>query len=76
MLGPMVNDSYGEEEEEDGQDAKHGRPARKEFDCPSCNANNPLEDAIEDGSELLCNYCGSEYRAKVTEEGRVKLREI
>lgn len=75
MLGHMVNDSYGEEEE-GGQDGKQGWSVRKEFDCPSCNANNPLDDAIKDGDELLCNYCGSEYKAKITEEGRLKLKEF
>jgi len=48
----------------------------KEFDCPSCNANNPCDPPFGDGDELLCNYCGQEYKVKVTEEGRAKLKEM
>jgi transcription elongation factor Elf1 len=48
----------------------------KEFDCPSCNANNPADPPFGDGEEVLCNYCGQEYRVKVSEEGRLKLKEI
>jgi hypothetical protein len=46
----------------------------REFDCPSCNANNPCEP-FKDGSELLCNYCGTEYDVRISDEGRVKLKE-
>ena len=72
MLAPMAHDAY--DEEEDRPSSKN--EGKKEFDCPSCNANNPLEDVIVDGAELLCNYCGSEYRAKVSDEGRIKLKEM
>jgi transcription elongation factor Elf1 len=48
----------------------------KEFDCPSCNANNPCDPAVGDGEEVLCNYCGQDYKVKVTEEGRMKLKEL
>jgi hypothetical protein len=47
----------------------------KDFDCPSCNANNPSDDVISDGDELLCNYCGTEWTVKITDDGRLKLRE-
>ena len=75
MLGVMIHDAYSDEEED--RSKGDGKPrGKKEFDCPSCNANNPLEDVIVDGAELLCNYCGSEYRAKVSDEGRIKLKEM
>ena len=48
----------------------------KDFDCPSCNANNPCDPPFGDGDELLCNYCGTEYRVKVTDEGKARLREM
>ena len=50
--------------------------AIKEFDCPSCEANNPTDDPISDGSEVRCNYCGNEYQVKVNENGRLKFKEI
>jgi len=67
---------------DDDDDMKKGEPGGgassrfKEFDCPSCNANNPADPPFGDGEEVLCNYCGQEYRVKVTEEGRLKLKEI
>jgi hypothetical protein len=66
----------------DDDDAKKGEPgvganARfKEFDCPSCNANNPCDPPFGEGEEVLCNYCGQEYKVKVSEEGRLKLKEF
>jgi transcription elongation factor Elf1 len=68
-----------EYEDEDAKkaEANAGANARfKEFDCPSCNANNPADPPFGDGEEVLCNYCGQEYRVKVSEEGRLKLKEI
>ena len=47
-----------------------------DFDCPSCDANNPASEPIGAGDEVLCNYCGTEYRVKITEEGRLQLKEI
>lgn len=68
-----------EYEDEDAKkaEAEAGVNSRfKEFDCPSCNANNPADPPFGDGEEVLCNYCGQEYRVRVTEEGRLKLKEI
>jgi len=53
-----------------------GRKRRfPDFDCPSCNANNPYDDAFGDGDEVLCYYCGQQYRAEVNDDGRLRLRE-
>ncbi|BDG07118.1 transcription elongation factor 1 family protein [Anaeromyxobacter paludicola] len=65
------------EMDDDDPGSKDGAgPQRKytEFDCPECNANNPVDDPIADGAELRCNYCGEEFRAHLTDEGRLKLR--
>ncbi len=70
---PVDQHDMGDDDEKDtGTSGANSR--FKEFDCPSCNANNPIE--FGDGDELLCNYCGSEYRVKVSDEGRAKLREL
>jgi transcription elongation factor Elf1 len=46
-----------------------------EFDCPACNANNPLDDGFGDGDAIRCFYCGQEVQVTVTDGGRLKLRE-
>ena len=48
----------------------------KEFDCPSCNANNPCDPPIGNDDEVLCNYCGSEFKLVVSDEGRRKFKEL
>lgn len=65
----------GFDDDDDAENAATG-PNRefKEFDCPDCNANNPHE-GFRNGAELLCNYCGTEFEARVDSEGRLKLRE-
>ena len=47
-----------------------------EFDCPSCNANNPVETPFGDGDEVLCNYCGTEFKVRVGDDGRAKFKEL
>jgi hypothetical protein len=47
----------------------------KEFDCPSCTANNPMDDGFRVGEEVRCHYCGGEF--EVREGGNsYKLREL
>ena len=65
-----------DDDEVEGHGSGEGRARRfQDFDCPACNANNPYDDGIGDGDEILCYYCGQEYRVKVTEEGRLRLKE-
>lgn len=52
-----------------------GGKGHTDFDCPSCNANNPADPPLSDGCEVLCHYCGSEFRVTVL-DGRVKFREV
>jgi hypothetical protein len=72
-IDPHAFDEANEEEQADG-----GTRGRRftDFDCPSCDANNPYDDGFGDGDEVLCYYCGLEYRVSVNEEGRLRLREI
>ena len=62
-------------EEEDLREERRQR-AYTDYDCPTCNANNPVEMALRDGDETSCNYCGSEYKVRITDEGRLKLKEL
>jgi hypothetical protein len=44
-----------------------------EFDCPECNANNPVDDGFRADDELRCHYCGLELRV-VLHHGRLTLK--
>jgi transcription elongation factor Elf1 len=48
----------------------------KEFDCPECHAHNPVGDTFTDGDEVLCNYCGCEFKVSISQEGRVKFKQL
>jgi transcription elongation factor Elf1 len=61
---------------EDDEEKESGGGSRKDFDCPDCNANNPLEEALADGQEVLCNYCGCEFAVKALDGGRFKFKEL
>ncbi len=68
----MPLDHYEDEDEKDSG----SKGSRRDFDCPECNANNPLEEALADGQELLCNYCGCEFLVKAMDNGRFKFKEL
>ena len=73
----MPADTFIDDDEEKKAELAEGnKRIVRDFDCPSCNANNPLETAIRDGAEVVCNYCGCEFKARVSEEGRIRLREL
>ncbi|HEX8698061.1 MAG TPA: hypothetical protein VF815_04445 [Myxococcaceae bacterium] len=68
---------HSDDDEDSGKGkGKSSGKVLKEFDCPGCEANNPTDDPIKDGSEVRCNYCGNEYSVKVGENGRLKFKEI
>jgi len=74
----MPYDPHGadDEDDKDQQLASEGSRRRfADFDCPGCNANNPYDDGFGDGDDILCYYCGQEYRVQVTDEGRLRLKE-
>jgi hypothetical protein len=64
--------------DDDEVEAQHEGRTRRfgDFDCPDCNANNPHDDGFGDGEEVRCYYCGQEYRAQVSDEGRLRLKTI
>ncbi len=64
-------------EESDLESNEAGTSGRRfnEFDCPVCSANNPYGDTFGDGDEIRCFYCGQEFEVRVTDLGRLKLRE-
>jgi len=75
----MPYDPHGHEDEEEDRElqaAALGKDRRfADFDCPSCAANNPYDDGIGEGDEVLCYYCGQAFKASVTDDGRLRLKE-
>ncbi|NMO20194.1 hypothetical protein HPC49_49280 [Pyxidicoccus fallax] len=63
-------------DDDDDKGSSSGSRVLKEFDCPSCNANNPVDETFTDQDEVRCNYCGSEFKVTITSEGRVKYKEV
>ncbi|MBZ4416970.1 hypothetical protein [Myxococcus sp. RHSTA-1-4] len=63
-------------DDDDDKGAAGGSRVFKEFDCPDCHANNPVDETFTDGDEVRCNYCGNEYKVLVNAEGRVKFKEL
>lgn len=47
-----------------------------DFDCPTCSANNPMESALRDRDEISCHYCGAQFQVRISDEGRLKLKEL
>ena len=73
---PMDPHSLDEDEELDRAGSSEGRRRRfQDFDCPACDANNPYHDGFGNGDEVLCYYCGQEFKVQVSDEGRLRLRE-
>jgi hypothetical protein len=73
---PYDPHAFEEMSEEEAGPSADRRRRFTDFDCPGCDANNPYEDGFGDGDEVLCYYCGLEYRVTVNEEGRLRLREV
>lgn len=65
------------EDDEPARGAEAGRTRRfEDFDCPDCAANNPYGDGFGDGDDVRCYYCGQDFRARVTDAGRLKLKAL
>ena len=46
-----------------------------EFECPTCSAHNPF-DEFGNNDEVLCNWCGVQFKALVDDEGKLKLKDL
>ncbi|AKU91213.1 hypothetical protein [Vulgatibacter incomptus] len=64
-----MNDDFDDEGSSRGGDSRFF-----EFDCPDCDANNPIGDGFRHGEYVQCGYCGVELRARVNGDGRLELR--
>ena len=73
----MPLDKYTDEDEDGKNDGQAGVHSKfNEFECPTCNASNPVDLPFGIGEEVLCNYCGSEFLVKVSDLGKLRLKEI
>ena len=73
---PLRSRDFHDSDDDDEGGGRRTKGRFADFDCPSCNANNPASEPFGAGDEVLCNYCGTEYRVKITDEGRLQLKEI
>jgi hypothetical protein len=71
--GPS-DDYQDDDEKKTGQELGSKRKF-DEFECPACSANNPF-DTFGNGDEVLCNWCGMDFRALVDEDGKLRLKEL
>jgi len=46
-----------------------------EFECPTCSAHNPFEE-FGNEDEVVCNWCGLQFKAVINDEGKLKLKEL
>ena len=77
VLSAMANRYLDYDDDDEGAFREGGRGRRfTDFDCPECNANNPRDEPFGDGDEILCYYCGAELRARVNEDGRLRLLQV
>ena len=70
------HDDYEDDDDAKEAGASGAASKFKEFDCPSCNANNPSDPPFGAGDEVLCNYCGEQYMVRVSDEGKLRLKEM
>ena len=74
MTVPLRPRDFHDHDDDEGGGGR--KSSFNDFDCPSCSANNPTADPFAPGDEVLCNYCGTEFRVKISDEGRLQLKEI
>ena len=59
--------------DDDDDKAQDKGKVRYEFECPECTAHNPYHDGFSVGAEILCFYCGVEFKV-VDSDGRWKFK--
>ena len=72
--GGGSNQDWGDDD--DQKKNPQGSKIFKEFDCPDCNANNPVDPPFGPGDEVMCNYCGSSFAVREGLEGKFRLKSM
>lgn len=68
--------SWDDDDSDSDKDSGKKKKKRDEFDCPTCNANNPWPDGLNDGDEVNCHYCGTNFLVRIADDAKLKLKEI
>lgn len=58
---------------DDDDDKPDSKKKSTEFECPECNAHNPVNDGFTFGDEVSCFYCGMEFHV-LESNGRYKFK--
>ena len=72
---PFAGSMQDEDEEKKTGAALGTKRKFDEFECPACSAHNPF-DEFGNNDEVLCNWCGLQYKALVDDEGKLRLKEL
>lgn len=72
----MQDYSHNDDDDDKKSSKSKSGKAPKDWDCPTCEANNPTDEGIANGHELRCNYCGNEFMVSFTDAGKMKFKEI
>ena len=59
--------------DDDDEKDDAGKGLATEFECPECNAHNPVHDGFTFGSEVVCFYCGCEFHV-LESNGKFKFK--
>ena len=71
-----IDAGYDDDDRKGSSDAEDQGRRFADFDCPDCSANNPYDDTFGHGDEVRCYYCGQEFKAEVSDSGRLRLRAL
>ena len=71
-----IDAGYDDDDRKGSPDADGQGRRFPDFDCPDCSANNPYDDTFGNGDEVRCYYCGQEFKAEVSDSGRLRLRAL
>jgi len=77
-MAPRDDRRSAEMEDEDEKPTGRALGTRRrfsEFECPACSANNPF-DEFGNNDEVLCNWCGIQFKAVIDDEGNLGLKEL
>lgn len=76
-MAPLDDNSILAEEDEKPTGAALGTKRKfTEFECPACSASNPWDDGFGNNDEVLCNWCGMQFKAVVDDEGQLRLKDL
>lgn len=70
----MSLQGYDPDDDDEKVGAKPHLRKFSEFECPDCNANNPVDPPVGNKDEVLCNYCGCDFQVRVDDEGKIQLK--